>query len=451
MRLAPNTKLLVLWAVFTVIQTCLILMADLDMLAACLPVLLFAGVAAADAWQSKTLNEGLAILLPEVIRMSKNKKTSFILKVVNDNRIRKQIKIGMLFPYHRFRAEYYVQTTVDPGQTSSVEWQITGIKGGRHQIDACYIETASRFGLWTIRYKFEIDCELRVYPDMFKERKALASHFLDFGVGVHRLRNVGKGREFERLREYLPGDLYEDIHWKATARRGSPVTKIFQLERTQDVYVMIDASRMSARNVKGFSDSDSSEELSIQTILEQYITTALSIGMAAERQGDNFGLGVFSDQMKKFIPAGKSKQHHKTCRDALYTLETEPVTPDFTECITFIGNKMKKRSLLIILTSLDDPAIAEELVNNISILSRRHLVMVNMLSPSAARPVFSSDKVSSERDIASHLSGHMVWTALREIEKTLHRLGIGFFRHDCRELTYKTIANYIDIKQRQAL
>jgi len=55
----------------------------------------------------------------------------------------------------------------------------------------------------------------------------------------------GKGRDFEKLREYIPGDSLDDIHWKATAKRGHPVTKVFQIERTQEVYVILDASRLS--------------------------------------------------------------------------------------------------------------------------------------------------------------------------------------------------------------
>ena len=63
--------------------------------------------------------------------------------------------------------------------------------------------------------------------------------------GVHAQRQVGQGREFEKLREYAPGDSYIDIHWKATAKRGRPVTKLYQVERTQEVYVIIDASRLA--------------------------------------------------------------------------------------------------------------------------------------------------------------------------------------------------------------
>ena len=96
--------------------------------------------------------------------------------------------------------------------------------------------------------------EIRVYPNLLTERKNLAALFLNRGTfGIHAQRQVGKGRDFEKLREYVPGDGYDEIHWKATARRGRPITKVFQIEKTQEIYVIVDASRLSAREVRSSS------------------------------------------------------------------------------------------------------------------------------------------------------------------------------------------------------
>ncbi len=79
-------------------------------------------------------------------------------------------------------------------------------------------------------------------PNLLDDRKNLSALFLNRGqFGLHAQRQVGKGRDFEKLREYIPGDGYDEIHWKATARRGKPITKVFQIERTQEVYVIVDA------------------------------------------------------------------------------------------------------------------------------------------------------------------------------------------------------------------
>src|SRR5579871_6103505 len=132
--------------------------------------------------------------------------------------------------------------------------------------------------MWQVRRKETVAMEIRAYPNLRRDDDLKA---LRLGVtGAHAQRQVGRGREFEKLREYLPGDGFDEIHWKATARRGKPVSKVFQVERTQEVYVIIDSSRLAARPV---------EE---ETVLDRAIKAALVVGAAAERRGDLFGIAA---------------------------------------------------------------------------------------------------------------------------------------------------------------
>ncbi len=79
------------------------------------------------------------------------------------------------------------------------------------------------------------------------------------------------------------------------------------------------------------------------------------LGLAAERQGDLFGLLTFTDKVEKFVRAKNGKAHYNACRDALYTLEPKIVTPDFDELCAFIRLRLRRRALLVFLTALDDP------------------------------------------------------------------------------------------------
>src|SRR5207249_1294948 len=177
-------------------------------------------------------------------------------------------------------------------------------------------------------------------------RKSLAAFFLKRGaLGLHLQRQIGKGRDFEKLREYVPGDSFDEIHWKATARRAKPITKVFQVERTQEIYVVIDASRLSSRETGGPGTS----------ILERHVTAALVLGLATERQGDLFGLITFADKVQTFVRARRGKAHFTACRDALYTLQAQSVSPDFDELFSFIRLQLRRRCLIVMLTSLDDP------------------------------------------------------------------------------------------------
>src|SRR2546430_17663496 len=91
--------------------------------------------------------------------------------------------------------------------------------------------------------------------------------------------------------------------------------------------------------------------------LERFITAALVLGLAAEQQGDLFGLVTFTDKVGAFLRARNGKAHYNACRDAVYTLQPQIVTPDFDELATFIRLRLRRRALLIFLTSLDDPVL----------------------------------------------------------------------------------------------
>jgi len=319
------------------------------------------------------------------------------------------------------------------------------------------------------RAKQPARAEVRVYPNLLTERKGVAALFLNRGnFGAHAQRQVGKGRDFEKLREYVHGDGFDDIHWKATAKRGRPVTKVFQIERTQEVYVIIDASRLSARSMEvaagrlqgegsAAEDSRAAPQLSSfsfqpsTTTLERFITAALVLGLAAEQQGDLFGLLTFTDRVQKFVRARNGQAHYAACRDAIYALQPQIVTPDFEELCSFIRLRLRRRALLVFLTALDDPVLAESFARNLDLICRQHLILVNMLQPPGVRPLFSDPDVSSLDDVYRHLGGHALWQKLCELEKVLQRRGVRFSLLDNEKLGAQLVTQYLNVKQRQLL
>ena len=198
------------------------------------------------------------------------------------------------------------------------------------------------------------------------------------------MRQIGRGREFEKLREYVPGDGFDEIHWKATARRGRPITKVFQVERTQEIYVVIDASRLSARPAGD------------ETVLERAIAAALIVGAAAERRGDLFGLAAFSTRWKR-SPARATEGALRRLPRCDLSAPAAPGSPDFDEIATFLRLRLRRRALLLFLTSLDDPVLAENFARATELLARRHLVMAGMLRPPSAQPLFHDAGVESHR------------------------------------------------------
>jgi uncharacterized protein (DUF58 family) len=185
--------------------------------------------------------------------------------------------------------------------------------------------------------------------------------------------------------------------------------------------------------------------------MERFTTAALVMGLAADRQGDMFGLLAFDDQVRKFVRAKNGRAHYDVCRDALYTLQARSVTPDFGELFSFVATKIRRRALLIILTNLDDPVLAESFTAHIDLISRRHLVLVNMLKPAVVKPIFSDPSVNTVDDIYTQLGGHLLWRHFREIEKSLQRRGIGFYLLENENLCSDLVSKYLSVKRRQIL
>ena len=399
---------------------------------------IFAIVAVCDAWRSRSTLAEISVELPEVARLQKGRESLLSVRIRNPGMDGRMIRLGLAFPREIASSSEEILTEL-PAQSefSALDWPCCPAKRGQYRLDRCYLEASSPLGLWAIREARQIRCELRVYPNFMDERKHVAALFLNRGhAGIHTQRQSGKGRDFEKLRDYIPGDSYDEIHWKASAKRGRPVTKVFQVERTQEVYVVLDASRLMARD---------------GALFERCITAGLLLGVAAEQQGDAFGMISFSDRVLHFARAKAGRAQFDTCRDMFYRLKPQGVTPDFDELASFIRTRLRKRALLVFLTALDDPAISESFLHSMDLICRQHLILVNMLRPPSAQPLFADAALSNTDEIYGKLGGHLLWHDLRELEKVLQRRGVRFSLLEKETLSARLVSQYVNVKAMQLI
>jgi uncharacterized protein (DUF58 family) len=410
--------------------------------------LLLCAIAGVDAWVAGRRRRGITMEFPQRINLSCDRQSLLPFTVSDSSGAPRSLVIGLQLP-QGFSSPYSDYPVQLPGERQAfrVQWPATGIRRGIHLLEQCRIRVLSPLGLWHAQSSVPAGTQLRVYPNLREERKRLAALFLNRNSALIRSqRQVGQGREFEKLRLYLPGDSIGDIHWRATAKRGQLVTKEFQIERTQEVYVIIDASRLSARPSAPHGGSENREPL-----LERYIRSALILGSVAQKQGDLFGVMAFSDRVLGFVRAKSGKGHFGACRDALYTISPGSANPGYDEAASFLAARLKRRSLLIFLTSLDEPALAEGFVRSIRVLSRRHLVCVAMLRPEAAMPLFSGGETQDLDQVYRSLGGHLVWHGLREMQQTLRLRGVQLSLVEDERLSVDVVRRYLDVKRRQQL
>jgi len=387
----------------------------------------------ADAVLGRRRAGALSARTPELLRLTKDVPAKLAIALENRSARAVLVRAGVVMP-DSVQSERLTERVMLPPGRSAIEWPCTGTRRGDYALRELHVETPSPLGLWLARARVPIACNLRVYPNL--RDKATAALFLraaNAGMRVHR--QVGKGREFERLREYMPGDSYEDIHWKATARRRTPAVKLYQVEHAQEVYVAVDASRLAAR----------------EQILDSYVTAALHVALAAQRQGDRFGLITFSDRLHRLLPARGGMDHFRLCREAIYNLQTRRVSPDYRELFTSMQLNLRRRSLVIFFTSLDDPLLAETFAREVRLIARRHLVLVNVMGAAALQPLFQGDPPADLESAYQALAGQMLWNKMRALQIALHNQGVRLSVVDAQNIKAQATAAYLEIKRRQLL
>src|SRR5579862_4600521 len=463
--IVPRSRLL-FWVALLVIPCGLLAATAPGVSAFCLvAIAVFAVLCSADAVRGRRSLETLSVQLPAVVRMSKDRRTNLEIRVRNQKPASKTLRFVLVLPKEIVSEPEEINVNLpEAHEWSRFLWTCLARKKGNFRLTSACLEMASPWGFWDARCQVSTPAEIRVYPNLLSERRNLAALFLNRGAfGLHVQRQIGKGREFEKLREYLPGDSFEDVHWKATAKRGKPVTKVFQIERTQEIYVVLDASRLAARTTQQFQSTSHESThgppregfgvvpaLEPVTALDRYIAAALVLGLAAEQQGDLFGLLTFSDKVERFVRAKNGKVHFNACRDAIYTVEPKTVTPDYEELFTFIRLRLRRRALLVFLTALDDPALAESFARNLELIRNQHLVLVNMIQPPGVGPLFEGPEPAFIDQLYQHLGGHLLWENLCELEKKLQRRGVKFSLLDEQRLSVQLVHQYLGAKRRQA-
>ena len=433
MRFAPTSRLLRLAAVLAVpLAGAGGLVSALA--APCFALLAVAALVAVwDAYRGRRRLEAVRIACPETVRLTKDAASALPIEIENGLPAALVLKLAPALPPGVSSEKTMDEVEAPPGR-SLYSWRLTGRERGDLELQRVYLATASPLGWWEARAELAVACRFRIYPNL-RDRSTAALFLRTPQIGLRMHRQVGKGREFENVRQYLSGDAFEDIHWKATARRSFPVVKLYRVEHAQEVYAVIDASRLSAR----------------EGILESYVDAALHLALVAEKQGDRFGLVTFSDRTHRFVRARNGLDHFRLCRETIYNLRAERVSPDFREVFTSLQLHLRQRSLVVFLTSLDDALLAESFERDIGLVARRHLVLVNVRQTAALTPLFQEEPPTDLDALYGGLAGQMQCNRMRALAAALGNRGVRLSVVSAERIKQQVAEGYLDVKRRQAL
>jgi uncharacterized protein (DUF58 family) len=258
-----------------------------------------------------------------------------------------------------------VELQVAPRGKASRTYEIVPSKRGDAELGAVYlryqgpVRIAERWAAADLRQK------ICVYPNLQEAQRhsvyMIRSRQIEMEKRYTRIR--GAGREFESLREYREGDEYRDICWTATARRGKLVTRVYQVERSQTVWLVIDSGRLMRAQVAGL------------TKLDHAVNAALSLGQVALGSGDRVGLLAYGRGVRHRILPYRGSPHLRQLIERMARIEEESGEANHLQAVSELLSTQKRRSLIVWLTDFPETAMTPEVIDAVSRMTARHLVL----------------------------------------------------------------------------
>ncbi len=235
---------------------------------------------------------------------------------------------------------------------------------GDYAFDDLFIRVRGRLGMVHRLRRIPASQLVKVYPNLRETAKfaLMARRGQLQQTGVRKARLQGAGREFESLREYQPDDELRRIDWKATARRGALISRQYEVEKSQNVMLVLDVGRTMLAEVNGIQK------------LDYAINAALTLAHVATEAEDKVGLLVFAADTQTYLPPQKGRAQVHAILEALHNAQASLIEPDYVKALTLLQTRFRKRSLMVCFTDLWDPDSSRSTIAELASLQPRHVV-----------------------------------------------------------------------------
>lgn len=293
-------------------------------------------------------------------------------------------------------------------------------------------------GLVQRRFSCGEPTDVKVYPSylMLRQYELLAMSNNLTEMGIKRIRRIGNNTEFEQIKDYVVGDDFRTINWRATARRHQLMVNVYQEERSQQVFSVIDKGRMMQQTFEGM------------TLLDYAINASLVLSFVTVNKQDKAGLVTFSDRFDTFVPASRQPGQMQTIQEALYAEHTDFGETDYSALLAGLSRHVKRRSLLILYTSFTSMAALRRQLSYLRQLAMRHRLLVVFFEDEELRNFSASRDSRSTLQLYQRVIAEKFLYEQRLIVNTLRQYGIQSLLTTPQNLSVDVINKYLEMKSK---
>jgi uncharacterized protein (DUF58 family) len=325
-----------------------------------------------------------------------------------------------------------------------------GFAGAQYSIEPSARGDARIGDVW-LRYRSPLDIAerwararlgqtVRVYPNLEETQKMriylIRSRQIELEKRLKRQR--GQGREFESLREYREGDEFRDISWSATARRGKLITKVHQVERSQTLWLVLDAGRLLRARANGL------------TKLDYAVNAALSLAQVAFYSGDRVALLAYGRKPQQRLGPGRGVPHLRALIESLAQVRAESFEADHLLAAEVLLSSQSRRSLVVWLTDVAETAATPEVIECTATMARRHLVLVGIMAQTELRSLVAA-RPENVRDMYRYSAALEIVQRRDLLLRRLRQQGAMVLEAAPAGLSAALANQYLEVKERSLL
>lgn len=361
------------------------------------------------------------------------------IKIFLENRYSFAINTEIIdeIPFEFQKRDLLFRLSVESGVTKIFSYNLRPVKRGEYNFGSTNVYAASPIGFVRRRYRFEGAKIVPVYPSYVQMKKyelmAISDRLTE--AGVKRIRRIGHSMEFEHIKEYVRGDDYRTINWKATARKANLMVNHFEDEKSQQVYSAIDIGRVMKMPFEGMS------------LLDYAINSSLVISSIAMHKKDKAGIITFSNKVSNILPAEHQARQMQKIQEVLYNQKTDFLESDFEILASTILQKITHRSLIILYTNFETLNALQRQLSYLRRLSRTHLVIIIFFINTELFGLIEKPAKNIEQIYKKTIAEKFAFEK-RLIIKELARYSIQSILTTPQNLSVNTINKYLELKAR---
>jgi uncharacterized protein (DUF58 family) len=333
--------------------------------------------------------------------------------------------------------DFQMSHTFEAGKSHTFSFEINPLARGEYHFGRTNILATSRIGLVARRFKIKTNTSIPTFPSIVQMKKYELLAFAKTSTleGIKKVRRLGHSYEFEHIKPYVQGDDIRSINWKATSRRNTLMVNQYEDERSQQMYAIIDKSRVMHMPFNGL------------TLLDYAINSSLVIANIALKKHDRAGLITFSNSVGSTIKADKGANQLKKILHALYNEKSFVREANYDLLYRASKNIISSRSLIFLFTNFESTFAMERALPVLRKINHHHLLVVIIFENSELID-YSQKKVESLSDIYTQTTAEKLVLEKKQITHRMRKEGIQTILSKPEDLSINTVNKYLELKSK---